>query len=83
MSEHKPIGADHPAYMTVIKLKEAKRAIDEAIRNLIDVGAIGAHCYVRNAQIELVKAAEEITGMAARKSYQDQIEAWNKDKENG
>ena len=68
--------------MTVIKLKEAKRFIDEAIRNCAEVGAIGAHCWVRNAQIELVKVAEELTGWAARKSYQDQIEAWNKDKEN-
>jgi hypothetical protein len=65
--------------MTVIKLKEAKRFIDEAIRNLTEVGAIGAHCWVRNAQIELVKVAEEITGMAARKNYHDQIEQWNKD----
>jgi hypothetical protein len=52
--------------MMVIKLKEAKRFIDEAIRNCAEVGPNGAHCWVRNAQIELVKVAEELTGWAAR-----------------
>lgn len=69
-----PIKSDHPAFMMVVKLKDVQRHVDEAIRSLVEVGPSSGACWVRNAQIELVKVAEEITLWAARRpNYQQQL----------
>ncbi len=77
-----PIKADHPAYMMTVKLLDVRRHVDEAIRTLVEVGPTSGACHVRNAQIELVKVAEEITLWAARRpNYQQQLT--DEEKKNG
>ena len=75
------IKADHPAFMMVVKLNDVQRHVNEAIRTLVEVGPTSGACYVRNAQIELAKVAEEISLWCARRPNYHQLHPKSEDEQ--
>jgi hypothetical protein len=60
------VAAGHPRFMEIVALKNARDAIDKAIRGMVDVGPSSAAAYIRVAQHELANTAEKITLWAMR-----------------
>lgn len=71
--------SDHPYFMESSALLEVRRSVDEAYRSLGEVGFFSAIAYVRNAQIQLAKVAEDMAGVAIREAaYQHNIRCKSK-----